>query len=176
VKRSILLSVLIIGAVAALVGAGSWAAFTDSGTASGTVTAGTVDIKLNGSDTASLTFSSAPGCPNAMAPGDSCTATVTVTNGNSSLALDYTIGTPTVTPSNSSCTSFSASVTSPTDTAGDPGHMPAGAPDSETFDVTVTLASSAGNECQGASATVSVPVNATQDIANPHDADDTHGP
>jgi spore coat-associated protein N len=50
-NKKMLLSVLIIGVVATVAGAGTWAAFSDSETSDGnTFTAGTLDLKLNGLD------------------------------------------------------------------------------------------------------------------------------
>ena len=50
-NKKMLLSVLIIGVVATVAGAGTWAAFSDSETSTGnTFTAGTLDLKLNGAD------------------------------------------------------------------------------------------------------------------------------
>lgn len=50
-SKKTLLSVLIVGVVATVAGAGTWAAFSDTETSSGnTFTAGTLDLKLNGLD------------------------------------------------------------------------------------------------------------------------------
>ncbi|MDW5549314.1 TasA family protein [Methanosarcina sp.] len=75
-SKKTLLSVLIVGVIATVAGAGTWAAFSDTETSSGnTFTAGTLDLKLNGLD--GITgFSIAN-----VAPKDQGTAgTVTVKN------------------------------------------------------------------------------------------------
>jgi spore coat-associated protein N len=64
-KKRILSSVLVIGLVAALAGAGTWALNTDSaGSTGNTVTGGTLDLKADGGDTL------APISVSAMGPGD----------------------------------------------------------------------------------------------------------
>ena len=184
-KRSILMSLFVIGAMASLVAVGTWAQFTDSGTGSGTVTAGTVDIVLDGDvdDNIDLTFNSDAGCPSPMAPGDTCTDTVGITNDASTLAIDYT-ATAEVT-AGKECDDdnvgddFTVSVGHFVDTTVNPGtndtnHFPAGLADSETFHVHVTLDAAVDDDCQGDSATVTLTVSATQDTVDPQDPNDDH--
>jgi predicted ribosomally synthesized peptide with SipW-like signal peptide len=160
-KRTILVSLLVVGAALALLAGGAtFAPFTDTDSDSGDVAAGTVDIEVLGTGT--LDFSAGdPGCPAAMAPGDTCGPdTVTITNNGS---LSVTLSDPAVTYSgdlstcdgggklsaSTSAQSYTADVTvlDPTDTA--------------TFDISATLDSSAGDDCQGATGTVTVAVTAT---------------
>ena len=91
-KRSILISLLVIGAAATLLGAGTFATWNTSGSDSGTITAGALAIQVEGSG-ASLGFSGSSGrCPNAVMPGDSCSDTdVTVTNNGSSAFVKFLI-------------------------------------------------------------------------------------
>ncbi|WP_305065421.1 TasA family protein [Methanococcoides sp.] len=70
VNKSIFLSLLLIGVVAASAGAGTWATFSDTETSAGnTFTAGTLDIGISNS------FAFGP-----VAPGDANTETITITN------------------------------------------------------------------------------------------------
>ena len=64
-KKRILASVLVIGLVAALAGAGTWALYTDSASSTAnSVTGGTLDLKADGTDAlAPMSFS-------AVGPGD----------------------------------------------------------------------------------------------------------
>jgi predicted ribosomally synthesized peptide with SipW-like signal peptide len=88
----LLLGGLGVAALGAQVGPGVSAFFTDSATASAnSFTAGTLDIKLNGSDSVTGLFSISP-----MAPGDAQTQQVDVSNGGN-LALRYSIAAGTAT-------------------------------------------------------------------------------
>jgi spore coat-associated protein N len=52
INKKIFLSILIVGTIASMAGAGTWAAFTDTGTSTAnTFTAGTLDLTLNGLNT-----------------------------------------------------------------------------------------------------------------------------
>ncbi len=146
--------------------------------------AANVDIVLNGDpdDNVALTFNG-PGCPQAMASGDTCVATVSITNDASALAIDYT--TSVAVTAGAECDAghpgdeFTASVGNFVDTTDNTGpddtqHMPAGTPDSEQFDVAVTLSAAAGNSCQNASATVLLTVDATEDTVDPDNPTDSH--
>ncbi|MHC3129017.1 MAG: hypothetical protein IBV52_02955 [Candidatus Bathyarchaeota archaeon] len=82
-NKKILLSILAIGLVASLAGAGLYAVFTDTESSTGnTFTAGKLDISLG-------TSSWSTGFDN-MKPGDTVTFTITVGN-DGTLPLDYTI-------------------------------------------------------------------------------------
>lgn len=163
--RSMLLSVTMIGAVLAVFAAAStFAAFTSSDTDSGTVTAGTATIRLQGTAATpgEITFGpGAAGCPVNLAPGNSCVATVTVTN-EGSLAVVLTPDpttdidvstTDTVDPAGCTPADWSASAGTFVDPNLDPG-------ESTTFELTVTLDGAANNGCQGETATVEVTVAA----------------
>jgi hypothetical protein len=81
--RKMLVTMLVLGAAAGITSLGS-ALFTDSqAVTANTFTAGTVEISTNPT-TALVTFSN-------MAPGDSVTAPITVSNGSSTLDLRYAI-------------------------------------------------------------------------------------
>jgi predicted ribosomally synthesized peptide with SipW-like signal peptide len=82
--RGTLLSLLTIGAVAFIVGGATFAPFSDSGDATGSVSAGTLQININGDPGApepvTFMFNTEAYCPGNMAVGDSCTAVLTITN------------------------------------------------------------------------------------------------
>jgi predicted ribosomally synthesized peptide with SipW-like signal peptide len=82
--RGTLLSLLTIGAVAFIVGGATFAPFSDSGDATGSVSAGTLQININGDPGApepvTFMFNTETYCPDNMAVGDSCTAVLTITN------------------------------------------------------------------------------------------------
>ncbi len=158
------LRLLLLVAVLALVGmAGSQISSTDE--AIPAFAAGSVEITVTGSGAGgSLAFTVGAGCPDKMKPGDTCKAEVTVTNtGGEKVALSA----PTAEESgdletcgggDSLSTTFSNfSYTAAT-------VIPPGG--TGTFDVSVTLAAGATNDCQGKSGTVTVTVTAT----DPHDA------
>lgn len=98
-KRTVLVSTLVIALIAGLVGAATWAYFSDVETSSGnTFTAGTLDLELSGTyDSTSL-----PVALTNMAPGDQTTVTLNMTNvgslaGDLSFQISYVDadGTPT---------------------------------------------------------------------------------
>ena len=160
--RSMLLSVTVIGAVLAVFAtASTFAAFTTSDSDSGTVTAGDVEIDVHGTDNPGLVFNDPiASCPSPMAPGDSCTATVTVENiGSLPVQLIPDPPTASVVTSESlvpaGCTDgdWSAVASFFDDAFLDPG-------DIANFTVTVTLDALANNGCQGETATVTVTVDA----------------
>jgi len=97
-KKKMLVSLLLIGLVAALVAGGTFAYFTSVVTNTGnTFTAGTLDIKTNTPTSAFFNIGGTSG----MKPGDSGSATLTLTNSGtiaaSNVALSTAI-TPTVGP------------------------------------------------------------------------------
>lgn len=163
-KRSILFSALVIGAVLAVVaGASTYATFTDQAAGSQTVTAGTVDVVVNNDtdDAFAISFggSSCTSSTN-MAYGDSCTFTVNVKNdGTLSFTTAYTI---TETDANN-C--FSTSLSGlPSGDGVDADHDPA---DTHAATLTTTLDSDVA-ACQGASNLIGLTIDATQS-ATPHD-------
>lgn len=160
-KRSILLSLLVIGAAGAFMfGTGTFAPFTATDSDEGTITAGTVSITVLGSGTLDFT-DGAGGCDSAVLPGDTCGPdTVTVTNTGT---VDVTLSSPNVTPSGdlSTCDgggNLSGATTSLSYTPDTTVIAPNG---TATFDITATLDGSAGNDCMGDSGTVNVAVTAT---------------
>jgi len=163
--RSMLLSVTMIGAVLAVFAAAStFAAFTSSDSDSGSVTAGTVNITVEGTGAPGLVFTTgSAGCDLALAPGDICGPdTVTVTN-NGPLAV--TLGTPSAdyTGGLSSCNPGPSSALSSTidNLSYTPGVTVVAASGTQTFDITAELDAAADNACQGLSGTVTVTVEAT---------------
>ena len=96
VRRSLLFSMMLIGAVVALAtGATTFAPFTDSDTASspGGVTAGEVALNLKGNPDESITFTG--NCTSEVAPGDVCSESLAIMNatGGNGLAVTYTLET-----------------------------------------------------------------------------------
>ncbi|MCM1987123.1 TasA family protein [Methanococcoides seepicolus] len=74
VNKSIFLSLLLIGVVAASAGAGTWATFSDTETSAGnTFTAGTLDLKVAGADSIPVVLED-------VYPGKTGSTTVPVTN------------------------------------------------------------------------------------------------
>jgi predicted ribosomally synthesized peptide with SipW-like signal peptide len=94
VKRSILLSLLLIGAVAAVVGGATTAYFSSSETVGVSSTAGTMDLQVSKDggtiwyDGNTMTWST----PAGWAPGDAATLVVTMRNMGSSGALMLGVG------------------------------------------------------------------------------------
>lgn len=155
-KRSILLSLLVIGAAATLLGAGTFAKFTTSGSDSGTLTAASLSIEVKGSG-ASLAFSGSGGnCPNALLPGNTCSdPAVTVTNKS---AIPVTITGVSAWEAGLLETCGDGDSLTTTITTPPTGTLAPGA--SKTFGVTVTFDATATTDCQGKSATVQVTVAA----------------
>ncbi|RJQ45268.1 MAG: hypothetical protein C4534_05090 [Gaiellales bacterium] len=140
------MSVLVIAVALAMVGMGTFAYFNDSAdSTNSSFTAGTLDISLGGLTTAVPVGN--------MAPGDSADYSVTLTNGGS-LAVDWTAG-ATLTSSPAGC----FEVTGPTPASGTLAS-------SGTQDITgtVSMPTTAGNECQGATASLTIAVDAGQDL------------
>lgn len=154
--KKLIMSGLVLGGIVATVSAGSYAAFTDTGTATGTVSAATVDILLNGSDgTVAVAFAPAGN----IIPGGSSTQTVTVYN-NGSVPVNVSqlglIAISEVSDPGADCLPASVSAVA----AGLPisGLAPGG---SANFTVTFTLDIGAGNECQGTQWQIDTTVEAT---------------
>ena len=178
-KRSILFSMLIIGAVAALVTSASYAGFNDTDSASGTVTAGTVVLDDGGVETFDINFPG-PSCPGPLGVGDICNNGVPGVSGG--YALTYTgnldahvaLSLATVESAHAGAACFTVIGTAKeSGIAGlfslpiPPGYTdPLGFPvaGGETITVWVTAALTRdSNECQGVTATVTVTATATED-------------
>ena len=167
-KRSILLSLLVIGtAVGLIAGAGTFASFTDTDNDKGTVTAGNVEIEVAGFGTLDFDVPVAS-CPSPMAPGDECTAEVNVQNmGTLPVTLsDPVVDVTAVTGGEDTCTAadwttgftaygYEGTGLELSTTTGDPND------DGADFTVTVKLNDAAQEGCQGATAEVTVTVTAT---------------
>jgi len=164
------MSLLVIGAVGAFMfGAGTFAPFTDSASDSGTITAGTVSITVEGTG-ASLDFelvATATDC-DLVAPGDVCDDIVTVANtGNFEVTLSPSPAGAVESGDLETCgdgDQLSTVVGAYTDVATD-GVTTLAAGDSETFTVTTTFSASSTqvltDTCQGDQGTVTVTVDAT---------------
>jgi predicted ribosomally synthesized peptide with SipW-like signal peptide len=168
-KRSILVSLLVIGAAAAfMVGGGTLAPFGDSQTITGDVNAGTVDLYISdvtGADDTAGDEAIFNAAAENLLPGQSTSWTVRLLN-NGANAWDWTT-TDTSGSVGLDCdgggNDFSIAVADLTDHGGD-NHggtvhvAPAGAED---VTVTVTLAAGATDACQGDIANVSVVIGVT---------------
>ena len=75
-KRNILFSLMMIGAVASLIAGASFSAFTDSDSLQGTITAGNVQVSIGGPG--ELSWDSTEACPGPIGSEDICTSTVDV--------------------------------------------------------------------------------------------------
>lgn len=134
-----------------------FATFTDADSDSGTVSAGTIDIRLNTLKGVNEVVWTGVGCTSDnLAPGDVCTANLNVFN-IGSLDLWYE-----VVDLETPC--FDVSHTGPQDTnnGGDgntPGFMPGGGGDLEVIAASVEVVDDPG--CMGASALVGIQVNAS---------------
>ena len=162
-KRSILMSLLVIGSVGAFMfGTGTFAPFTDTASDSGTITAGTVDITVAGTGTLDFELVASSTDCDTIGPGDACDDTVTVTNAG---ATTVTIASPTYTEVGALETcSDGDSLSTVLGALSDPqsnGALVLGVGEAETFTVTTTLEASASDDCQGDTATVTVTVVAT---------------
>jgi predicted ribosomally synthesized peptide with SipW-like signal peptide len=173
VKRSILLSGLIIGAVLSIVaGAGTFATFTDSATGTQTLNSGTVDVLVDGTASDNFTINmTGPGCPSDMAFGDSCSWTATVENdGSLSFTTAYTIVEVESTDPHD-CWTVTYTGLPAGDAEGgdaDADHDPG---DSHSTTLTATLDNPGGgddNICQGATDDITLTIDATQS-PSPHD-------
>lgn len=159
--RRLLVSGLVLGALATTVGAATYAPFTDSATGTGTVTSATIDIIVAGEtdDTFPLTFS-----PQNLLPNESSSSTVAVLN-NSNRDIHLAAGTATVSSDNEGqCPSgwLVVSGFSVTDNQGNDHsvvHISDGG--SENATLTVTLHNDAPETCQGRTFTVTLPLTAT---------------
>lgn len=144
--KKILMSLMAIGLVVGLVGAGTMAYFSDTETSTGnTFTAGTLDIAL-GTSSWSADFDN-------MKPGDTVTFTLPVNN-EGSLPLNYTVTTTlsgTLAGGVNPCTQVTAPTSGSLDVGG-----------SVNIVVSITMPSAADNEYQGQSGILTVTINAVQ--------------
>lgn len=86
--RRIATAALVLGSAAALlIGGATYAPFTDDATGSGRVGAGSVNVSINGTDSATLAFNTDQ-CSN-MAPGHDCVVPLNVSTGTSSLSATW---------------------------------------------------------------------------------------
>jgi predicted ribosomally synthesized peptide with SipW-like signal peptide len=182
-KRRLLISVLVIGVVASAISFASFSAFNDSESASGTVTAGTVQLDDGG--TVTLPFTVPAGCPGPMGQGDICSTPPIVPGGNyyrinytgtlnAHVAISLQVvesqpGCFTVTGAAGSIATGQGGLFTLPVGGGSPNYMdPLGFPvgggaPTETIPVLIIAALTGPNSCQGATATVTVNAVATED-------------
>lgn len=165
-SRSTLLSLITICTVLVLFATGAtFAAWTNSNSASGTVTASAVTIDVIGSPGPGLSFTTGGGCTGpTMSQGETCTETVKVTN--LSTTTSVTLAPPVAVVSSITsdfdpvgCANVASNWLVVADSPGSLGLSPLAF---TTFDVTVTLGGSAEDGCQGETATITVTVSATE--------------
>jgi hypothetical protein len=193
--RNILLSFMVIGVAAALVSGATFAPFTDSGAATRVVTIGAVTLLFDGEDSAEtpLPFDVdlQPYCPDNLAPGDSCSATVTIANPQNSNSLAAVMSAPVATITSVTINGLPApdcsaddwlltAVIADTNEGESNTLFPPG--DAHELLVQVTLLAGSGTGfslldegCQGATANVTVTVQIEQS-PDPHSTDDTDPP
>ncbi len=154
-KRSILLSLLIIGAAASLLGSGTFAKFNTFDSDSGVLKAASIGITVNGTG-ASLAFTGSGGnCPDALLPGDGCSDLVTVQN-VSTVSVKIINVTTSEGGTLETCGDGDSLTTTTTPIIGTvlaPGGT-------TTFTITTVFDATATADCQGQSATVGVIVAA----------------
>lgn len=81
INKKIILSILIIGTIATIAGAGTWAAFSDAGTSSGnTITAGTLNMVLKNNGGSGDDVGATWTAPTGFKPGDSFQSKLDFTN------------------------------------------------------------------------------------------------
>jgi hypothetical protein len=166
--------VLILGVLAVAGLAATYATFTDSGEGTGSVSAGTVDVKLTsgGPVVDDLTIIWDGLCPSGnLAPGDSCDVSGIGVRNTGSLTFDYDFEEFVDPPALADCYDIVSLGVVDAD-SGDTQHMPPG--DVETFSMEVTLRTDAPNYCQGETASVGLTIAARQDDNDPHNPTDTH--
>lgn len=193
-RRTILASIMIIGAALAVVfGGGAFSAFNDVENISGTATSAIVDFEISGDGGSTLaneaaadeeltiTFDATPCNWAFFAPGDSCVIPVSIYRATPfaqqlqvSLAVaDVTVGADKECDAGNSGDEWVVTIGALSDTfGGGTGNIfPAGLEDTASFDVTVQLVSAAGNTCQNDSISVALTVTATT-TGTPHSTSD----
>jgi predicted ribosomally synthesized peptide with SipW-like signal peptide len=162
-KRNILFSLMIIGAIAALISGATFSAFTDSAEVTGSITAGNVQVDTN--DTTTLAWNPTADCPAStpttfLGSGDSCTSTVPVDyTGNLPASMSFLL----TWESSGDCFEVSASFGS-TPFTGEGSQLSlevAAAADGQVT-VTVGLPGDAPNSCQSATISLTLTVTTTE--------------
>lgn len=166
--RRIATAALVLGSAAALlVGGATYAPFSDDAAGTGRVGAGSVNVSVNGTDSATFAFDSEE-CTN-MAPGVDCTVPLTVSTGTSSLSATWQA---TVTEDGDEpleglpdgC--FTESVDIPAGDA-EPGDPDADHDPGDSHEGTLVVRVADDNRCQSAATDILVRVVATQS-PSPH--------
>ena len=166
-KRNILFSLMMIGAVAALISGATFSAFTDSATVTGSITAGNVQVGI-GQETLSWSGTDCPGSASAIiGSGDDCTSSATVDyTGNLPATMDLVLVS---TPSVTGCFTVTAtwSVGSQSFVAGVANTIQLLNVTAEdgTVSVTVSLPTNAPNNCQSATLGLNLTVS-TEEVVN----------
>lgn len=166
--RHLATGALVVGAAAALlVGSATYAPFTDEASGSGRVTAGSVQVRMNGTDTAAFQFDTEE-CSN-MAPGTDCVVQLALDTGTSTLSAVWDTeltetGDEPLPDLPDGCFTETLEIPAGDAEEGDPDadHDPG---DTHTADLTVHVTDD--NACQSASTEITVRVVATQS-ASPH--------
>ena len=157
--RRIATVALILGSAAALlVGNSTYAPFFDEAGGSGNVGAGSVQVRVNGSDTPTFAFDTTQECGN-MAPGHDCVVPLSVDSGDSTLSATWTTTVTDTDDPDIDCFTVTTSVPEGTAEDGDDDvdHDPGASHDGE---LRVSVADN--NDCQSATSTITVLVRAEQ--------------
>lgn len=166
--RRISTAALVLGSAAALlIGGATYAPFTDDAAGSGRVGAGSVNVSINGTDSATLAFNTDE-CSN-MAPGIDCVVQLDVSTGTSSLSATWATtiaedGDEAIDGLPDGCFTETANV--PTGDAED-GDADADHDPGDTHNGTLTVRVADDNRCQSAATDITVSVVATQS-PSPH--------
>jgi hypothetical protein len=165
---------VVLGGIALLMTAAAYALFMDSGSGTGSVMAGTLDLKLVSTGDPQdniFTFIWDGTCNKGnLAVGETCTVSGVGVRNLGNLTFDYSFSEYVDPASLSNC--YDVTVTGVMDDdSGLQQHMPPG--DEETFTMQLTVPPTAPDSCQGQTANVGVTLTAVQD-ANPHSTADSH--
>ena len=165
--RSILLSLVVIGAVVSLVaGAGTFAVFTDQKTGTAEVNTGTISLYLSdSSDDSGANEALFEGLEN-MVPGETVSQGIDLFN-SGNRAWDVTDVNVTVGGGGACTTSPIVTLTPSFDGNDHDGRLHAEAGETAQGTVSVTLPASAGNDCQNVTFTGSAVVTVTQHFVGP---------
>lgn len=148
--KKIIVSALVLGVLAATVGAGSYAAWDDTATGTGTITAANIDVTINSVDAATIAFA-----PQNLLPNETSSSTFTINN-NGSRTVNVAHGVVVVSSNEGQC---------PNGWLAEDGSssFPASIPASNNGSATLVMKLNAGapESCMGITFTVTVTVTGT---------------
>ena len=148
--RKVLMSALVLGALAATVGGATYAPWDDTATGTGTISAATIDVTIDGSGAASIVFA-----PQNLLPNETSSSSFTINNiGSRAVNVSHSV---VVTSSNDGQCSFTNLVEDGSSS------FPASIPASNNGGATLVmrLNSNAPESCMGITFTVVLTVTGT---------------